>query len=259
MKKICIIGIDGLEYDLVEKWNLKNLKQVEHGKSIVPLDEMTNDPLSPDVWATFLTGKVKEGGFESTSGLIRALVSIRSKLPFGFGLANWLNRNFLHAPIVYPKLEHPSFLDKKNVEYYNAPYYDFNILKSNQDWQRMTENKMSSKDLIDKSWWEFQIHFLEAQRRFKRTDKPIFFCYFYFLDMIQHLVDSDHDSVKNAYENVDCFVKLMKRIKPNHLFLVLSDHGFENMDHSSHGFYSISKKLNLGTPHIKDLFRLVTR
>jgi hypothetical protein len=32
MKRVVILGLDALEYDLVEKFDLKNLKQTEYGK-----------------------------------------------------------------------------------------------------------------------------------------------------------------------------------------------------------------------------------
>jgi len=37
VNKVLILGIDALEYDLVEKWDLKNLKQEEYSKPILPV------------------------------------------------------------------------------------------------------------------------------------------------------------------------------------------------------------------------------
>lgn len=52
-KKVLIVALDGLEYDLVEKFDLKNLKQVEYGK--VDLSQFS--VLStPTIWASFITG-----------------------------------------------------------------------------------------------------------------------------------------------------------------------------------------------------------
>jgi len=34
--KVMILAFDGLEYELVEKFNLKNLKQIEYGKVRIP-------------------------------------------------------------------------------------------------------------------------------------------------------------------------------------------------------------------------------
>jgi len=54
--KVFILGLDGLEYNFVEKWNLRNLKQREYGKLEVPISKR-GWPSSPEVWASFLTGK----------------------------------------------------------------------------------------------------------------------------------------------------------------------------------------------------------
>jgi len=35
--RVMIIGIDALEYELVEKWNLNNLMQEEYGKVALPI------------------------------------------------------------------------------------------------------------------------------------------------------------------------------------------------------------------------------
>lgn len=50
-----ILGLDGLEYHLLEKWNLTNLKQREYGKITVPIERKAKVPVSPEVWASFLT------------------------------------------------------------------------------------------------------------------------------------------------------------------------------------------------------------
>jgi len=37
--KIFVFGLDGLEYDLVEKWDLTCLKQLEYGRTVVPIND----------------------------------------------------------------------------------------------------------------------------------------------------------------------------------------------------------------------------
>ncbi len=56
-KLIFILAIDALDYELVKKLNLKNLKQLEYNKIEVPINEKLGVPISADVWASFLIGK----------------------------------------------------------------------------------------------------------------------------------------------------------------------------------------------------------
>ena len=62
--KILIIGIDALEYNLVKKYNLKNLKQAQYIKIKVPINKELKKPTTPSVWASFLAGKIINCRFE---------------------------------------------------------------------------------------------------------------------------------------------------------------------------------------------------
>ena len=58
--KVCILAIDGLEYKFAVQWNLKNILQKTYGKiELTPeyFHESENVPITPKVWASFITGK----------------------------------------------------------------------------------------------------------------------------------------------------------------------------------------------------------
>ncbi|HEC93052.1 MAG TPA: hypothetical protein ENI51_08700, partial [Candidatus Atribacteria bacterium] len=55
--KILILGIDALEYDLVERWELRNLMQSEYGKTILPIYP-GEDPNTRIIWPCFITGEM---------------------------------------------------------------------------------------------------------------------------------------------------------------------------------------------------------
>ena len=64
--RVLILGIDALEYNRVEEWDLKHLKQLEYGKTIVPIYETVGEPVTLVVWPCFITGKEpEEMGFDS--------------------------------------------------------------------------------------------------------------------------------------------------------------------------------------------------
>lgn len=59
--KVCIIALDALEYELVERFYCENLKQREYGKIDVTEFKQhspTGEPFTPVVWSSFITGKM---------------------------------------------------------------------------------------------------------------------------------------------------------------------------------------------------------
>ena len=55
--KVIVLGIDGLEYSLVEKWGLKNIMQ----KTYCKLDLSDYKIIvTPPIWGSMITGKIDE-------------------------------------------------------------------------------------------------------------------------------------------------------------------------------------------------------
>ena len=57
-----ILALDGLEYELVVRWNLRQLMQKTFGKYSIPKYYMHETeegltPYTPIIWVSFLTGK----------------------------------------------------------------------------------------------------------------------------------------------------------------------------------------------------------
>src|SRR3989338_5195953 len=135
--KILIIGVDALEHDLAEEYNLKNLKQKEHGKVRIPIHKIANRPITPQIWASFLSGKVQNLDFEYKNMALRLLMSFVNIIPMinravlhdkkrMRGIISKLLRNLgISTTKAFPKLKQKTFLDNAYSEYYNAPFYDF--------------------------------------------------------------------------------------------------------------------------------------
>ena len=75
-KLIFILGIDALDYELVDKLNLNNLKQLQYGKTIVPINEKIGIPSSPEVWSSFLIGEPTPTSFVKSSHYINVMRKI---------------------------------------------------------------------------------------------------------------------------------------------------------------------------------------
>ena len=111
MVKIFILGLDGLEYDFVVRWNLKSLKQKEYGKLEVPIDKESGVPKSPEVWSAFLTGKYSSRGlsFKRTpmiDFILRILKFMRKHIPVSLGLGKRIR---VKAPKRFPELNEKTF------------------------------------------------------------------------------------------------------------------------------------------------------
>jgi len=129
MNRMVILGIDGLDYDLVVKWNLESLMQRDYGQITVPISEKMGIPKSPQVWASFLTGEyVKEIDFikpcsRAREKIVKILRAIRRVLPLSLGLAKKISKQI--SPSRFPKLNCKTFLDLPEVREVNAPFYSF--------------------------------------------------------------------------------------------------------------------------------------
>jgi len=259
--KILIIGIDALEYDLVEKYNLNNLKQVEYGEVVVPL--VRKYPETPNVWASFLTGKNEKARFEIRSNMkfcglfIRFLDFLRGKFNPGWGIMNFLHKK-LNCSIAFSKLKSKTFLDTLDSDYCCLPFYDFieknpSVFERSMDFKdgRISYNKY--KKFLDKN---FQKNKNMVFDKLKNSKAELFFCYFNYLDHLQHHFFKNESTIEGAYKEFDKIVGELKNIAEADLVLVVSDHGQKKGIHTKYGFYSLSKKLNLMNPKITDFYDL---
>lgn len=56
VKRVLILGLDAVEYDLIERWDLANLKQEEYGKTRLPLLP-DQEAATVIIWPCFITGQ----------------------------------------------------------------------------------------------------------------------------------------------------------------------------------------------------------
>ena len=114
--KTLIIGIDALEYDLVKKYNLKNLLQKEYGKTIVPLGK-SGYPQTVQVWASFLTGKISNLQKFNTKAspllnkLYAPLIKIKNLFPLNGKINSLGRRIFSKVNTQFPKLKEKTFIE----------------------------------------------------------------------------------------------------------------------------------------------------
>jgi hypothetical protein len=263
--KVFVMGLDGLEYNFVEDWNLTNLMQKEHGKVRVPINEKRGIPLTPEVWASFLVGEHINKDFSESlylhqspsffgNQLVNLLKFLRGHLPFGIGLEIALfTRRF-------PKLQEKTFLDLCKSKAVNVPYYNYD----NQVWNTTalwSKNKVSLQQGVKVLRRIYAKRKRQMLREIQNVgDAELFFGYMHFPDVMNHYLFIRPSQLRRHYEDLNDFIPALKQHIADFLFLIVSDHGFNftTETHSMHGFYSSNIPLNLNKPSITDFHQLIT-
>jgi len=284
VNKALILGIDALEYDLVEQWNLKNLKQEEYGKIELPIKEKSyiyTEPATLVIWPCFITGHPpKDNGIISIKTYkqpikwfvdnvyskfkVGAYFSSREKIE-GFNFRRWVldtasktlsKLNMARMPN-RKDLKTSTIFDIDNVRsvHLHVPVYDEDAFPSYRG--------KEVKAIEDKAYRP--IHEMLCLQEFKQRTQEVFHWlerkyewdllmqYFFVLDSIQHVFYNNPKKIAKFYIMFDEFVgKIRQKIDDDTLLLIVSDHGQKKGIHTDYGFYSVNKPLGLKNPKLID-------
>lgn len=247
-----ILCIDGLEYELVLKWGLRNLLQETYGT--YPVDTRYN---SIQLWSSFLTG-YPPYMFERYF-VVRPFNLHKRRIP---NFLKAIGRKFipLKSPSVRGRYE--TFLDVVkpskaiNMFAYNEDRYQlrlryrYSLLKSNII--RYTISKRKTLAWIWIKWTRSLI-----DKLFKALDEnqyKLVLIHFYHTDYIGHILygSSLH---RKSYEIMDNLIPRLE--KYNQLILVVSDHGMKDGVHTDHGFYSLNTSTRWKPLSISDFHNFI--
>ncbi len=293
IKKVVILGIDALEYTLVEEWDLKYLKQKEYGKVEVPIYKFAGEPVTLVVWPCFITGaEPDEMGYDSAilyrqplkflldhSYLpIQSLLekkhrrrSIEHKKDSMQRIISRLNYISMKAGLGrYPRrsdIKVPTFFENTKYRSINlhVPVYDeSHTLEDNCNPRNNVIGALSDKTLrkdYDNTLnEEFKERSKEVFKILETNNWDLFMQYFYVLDGIQHVFFNKKFKIMNYYLKFNEFVgKVKKKIDDDTLLLIIADHGQKNGVHTMYGFYSSNIKLGLDHPKISDFKEIIEK
>ena len=267
---IFILGIDALDYELVNKWDLINLKQLEYSKIQVPINKKVGLPLSSEVWASFLVGEYVSINLKSSSNFINVILDIlyafNIDLYDGVGkkIQNILKTLGLSYPARIKDLNLRTFIDNSNAKEINAPYYSFDHSTINTLFN-YNKGKISINQLIEK------INLIYEKRKLQILNEvddlnniDVVFSYIHAIDILQHLLYDHISEIKKYYVDLDEYVAILKsklNIKLNcPIFIIVSDHGFnfEIANHSKWGYYSSNINLMPKPKKITDFYKFLT-
>ena len=267
--KVFILALDALEYNLVTKWDMENLKQTTYGKfKLSPeyFHEEENVPYTPIVWASFITGKKpSEHRIKSIFTYGKLLEKLRwfkpikaikgkRKILWKLGIKpRTVNRGDLNLSTIFDKVK-PSIAFQ--VPTYNEST-ELNLIL------RVFLQEKSIKEFIQKTW---EIFHLKRRQLFEILDKQkdwkLFMAYFKVADLLGHVyLKKNPKKLKEVYFILDTLTEEIKEKMPNNiLFLIVSDHGMQIGDdpvfasHSNHAFWSLNIKTNWKPKDITDFY-----
>lgn len=235
---IIVLAIDALEYELVEKFNCRNLKQKFYGKTDI---SEFSQPRTIVLWSSFMTGKNKEKEI-----LLK-------------GKKEMWNTKFDIKDTFFSEFKNPAIFDLPGFNY-NKEVHD----KSRKLLKKFFEAKSEEeKEKIRKEYNKdaFDHHKKIKERFLKAIDKnhDLILGYFSVVDVIGHLNFGNNMLMRMLYKEMDDIAK--KCAEKNCPLLILSDHGMKAIgkfgDHSDYGFWSLNLNKNLKTPKITDFYRII--
>lgn len=267
-----IIGLDGAEYSVIKKGKYPHLKQAEFGTV-----EINVKPLfSPVIWASFITGKVKEeheirGMHRWRSGFIdglrnwsletgmsrgrigRSLVRLGSLLGLLGFKTRLYDRSDLGASTIF------DYVDKHvaiSIPSYNEDSINQVVRRKEVEALRSGSRRLM-KEAEELVWRVFREKREKVLHKLKE-DWNLFMVHFYVLDPLQHLFWYDSERIARAYEEADATVKSIQDEMPDDWYmLIISDHGHKKGMHTPYGFYSCNEELKLKNLKITDFAEVI--
>lgn len=285
IQKVIILGIDAIEHDLIEKLNLKNFKQKEYGKTILPLSP-GQEPATEIIWPCFITGKEpNDMGYSSLNiyakslrpiiTLINPVISklfidtktkeetqkIQGRLSILYVSIMLLKKVGLINKPTKEDIKADSIFDNKKIKsiHLHIPVLDTDDFP---DYRKDIINVISEKALHPiiemKQKKEFKQRTKEVYEYIMKNNWQLFMQYFYVLDGVQHTFYKNPKKIVEFYLMFDEFIKKVSEIiNDKTLLLIVSDHGLKKGIHTPYGFYSVNKKLGLKNPKIIDFRKII--
>jgi hypothetical protein len=279
MSRIVVLGIDGLEYDLVEEWNLKYLKQKSYSRTDLSDFEVI---VTPPIWASMLTGQkipeienpfIRRQKFIANKGNITKVkppwyVRLGAKI-----LPLSIRRRIGDAMTSDPFKETYDYLlrtkkYKTIFDYFEkswtngVPSYGRNVSTPEVKEVMKEAIKGNLKPLI-----EYAMRTYEKDRKslFEALDGDyeLIFWYTPFLDELSHFLIRKKLKLMNVYIDLNKLAKkVSEKLDEGDVLYIISDHGMEPIpgdprggDHSDHGFFSSNTGETIKKP--QDLFNLI--
>lgn len=271
--KIIILGIDGLEYNLVKEWRLKNIMQKAYCKMDLSDYKVV---VTPPIWGSMLTGKIDEEVMEiwiKQAQITGHGVNVEQKwwaklgqyLPLS--VAYWIENNILSHIIGGDPFETTAnyVLDKKQpniFEFFENPWT--NGIPSYGRKVITEKSKKLLEDAIGGEQGPYRKLIMDQYKDdknklfsiLKSNDYDLIFWYTTLIDNFGHMDIGKPIKMMKHYLEINELVGKVKDNFPKSIIYILSDHGMDRMEpkknawgiHSDHAFFSSNTGEKIGKP-----------
>jgi len=282
--KVIVLGIDGLEYNLVEKWSLKNLMQ----KNYCKLDLSDYSVIvTPPIWGSMITGVVDEEVMKIWEKSAKIL-----GMPGKLKQKKWAEIGFKIFDLIPPSIqrwakykvidnivggENPfdltaNYVNDKNLknvfQFFKNPWtnglpgYGKNIINSTK---RKLFDKALSGDKIP-----FKNHMIECYKSDKsqllsalnKQEFDFIFWYTTLLDNLGHIYMGNEVFLLDYYLEINKLAGKVASTYPDACIYVISDHGIKPISgglgvHSKYAFFSSNTNESIKKP--VDMYNLILK
>ena len=270
--RVFILGIDGLEYNFVEKYRLRNLKQVEYGK--IDLSDM-EEILTPVIWGSFVTGRVQLKRDVTTIKWDNKFVEFLKKVSVKIGLHKIKGKGKLIEKLGIAHRRDHTWEDYKEkgvktiFDYAKNPIsLHVPTINDRSEFRKtapllveIIENRDKEYEYLRIFWKQFKEIRKEVYEKLN-DNWDLFMVHFQLLDFLGHLyAGRPNIHLYKGYLAFDELVYKLKRKLEGVFFLIISDHGMKPLgrfgDHSEYGFWSSNIRLGLKNPKITDFYQII--
>lgn len=281
MGRIIILGIDGLEYNLVTEWNLKHLQQRAYTKTDLSDFKVI---VTPPIWASMLTGRkipeieepfIRRQKFIANQGNIAKVktpwyVKLGAKvLPLSIRkkLGDTITSNPFEKTYDYllRTKKYRTMFDYFEKTWTNGvPSYGRNVSNPEVKAAMAEAVRGNLKPLLE---YAFKTYERDRKALFEALegDYELIFWYTPFLDEISHFLIRKKLKLMNVYLDLNKLARnVSEKLDEDDVLYIISDHGMEPIpgdprggDHSDHGFFSSNTGELIKKP--QELFELVVK
>jgi hypothetical protein len=274
--RVTIIGIDGLDYNIVEEMDLKNLKQEVYGKLTIPrecyreIKPGVYSPWTPLCWMSIITGNIPPEKYHQEKKMVYSnelLEFFRNR--FGKYLNFWKGKRKLLMKTgfkltKYEAVETPHIRDMntifdlaENVIEVNIPSYseDYTLRPFGKEREGVEHLKLFDRE--DSYVKKFIKSVIKSNKEY-----DLFMAYMRAIDHYGHQKYGTKD-LFNRYKLMDFFINEIKN-DVDGLLLICSDHGFQRLDgtstggrHSDYAYYSLNLDLRCKMESLLDIYSCV--
>jgi hypothetical protein len=269
--RVCVLAYDGMEFSLVKELKLRNILQREFGIVNVPIAGGIDDPSTPIVWTSFLTGQPPSvhgidmnefwnNRFDVLRSFLRkhrTLHGITRRFKIGYKIREGIGTQPKFPTVENIKTDTLFDVIKPSialgVPVYNKDLYEVYPVRGVF---RAIQDPVYREDYEKRIRRIFEQEVVDLFRSLENEWK-LLMIHFHITDLLGHIYWGT-ERLATLYEEMDLLTERVKgKLRPRDILLIISDHGMERHGHTKYGFYSLNIELGLGSPNIIDFFGII--